>query len=120
MSLDTDMQLNDLICCIHPQEGVEEQVRGTVGGVQNSLNSILDVIKYLLVIVLPDEDTFGYLVLASVATILVGALFYIIYAIRNWHGTVMPKDAEVQSLASSRRSIGYGGTDDQTGATASL
>jgi len=102
------------------QEGVEEQVRGTVGGVQNSLNSILDTIKYILVIVFPDEDTFGYLVMASVATILVGALFYIIYAIQNWHGTTLPRDAEVQSLASSRRSDRYGGTDNHTGATASL
>ena len=95
-------------------------MRGTVGGVQNSLNSILDTIKYILVIVFPDEDTFGYLVMASVATILVGALFYIIYAIRNWHGTTLPKDAEVQSFASSRRSDKYGGTDNHTGATASF
>ena len=97
------------------QEGVEEQSRGTVGGVQNSLNSILDTIKFLLVIVLPDEDTFGYLVLASVATILVGALFYIMYAIRNWHGTVLPKDVEVRSLASRTKPTGkassYGGID---------
>ena len=88
------------------QEGVEEQFRGTVGGVQNSLNSIMDTIKFLLVIVLPDEDTFGYLVMASVATIVVGTIFYIMYAIPNWHRTALPKDGEVQSLASSRRSYG--------------
>ena len=86
-----------------------------MGGVQNSLNSILDTIKYILVIVFPDEDTFGYLVMASVATILVGALFYIIYAIRNWQGTTLPRDAEVQ-----RRSDIYGGTDNHNGATASF
>ena len=77
------------------QEGVEEQFRGTVGGVQNSLNSILETVKYLLVIVLPDEDTYGYLVLASVATILVGTLFYMVYAIRNWYGRTLSKYVEV-------------------------
>ena len=108
----------------YPQEGVEEQFRGTVGGVQNSLNSILETVKYLLVIVLPDEDTYGYLVLASVATILVGTLFYMVYASRNWQGTTLLKDAEVHRLASSKRSDGntstYGGTNGQRGAAASL
>ena len=104
----------------NPQEGVEVHVRGTVGGVQNSLNSILDTIKYLLVIILPDEDTFGYLVLASVATILLGNIFYIIYAIRNWYGTALPKNVDVQSLASKTGTEEYGCTDDQIYATASF
>ena len=73
------------------QEGVEEQFRGTVGGVQDSLNSIMETIKFLLVIILPDENSFGYLVLASVATVLLGSLFYLVYAARNWHGTKLPK-----------------------------
>ena len=68
-------------------------------------------------IVLPHENTFGYLVIASVSTILVGALFYIIYATRNWNGTALQKCDEVQSLTSSTTSDsdGYGGTDDHTG-----
>ena len=121
MSLDVlFFMIYDLWC---PQEGVDEQFRGTVGGVQNSLNSILETVKYLLVIVLPDEDTYGYLVLASVATILVGTLFYVVYAFRNWQGTTLLKDAEVHSLASSTRSDGNtstGGTDGQRGAAASI
>ena len=99
------------------QEGVEEQFRGTVGGVQNSLNSILETVKYLLVIVLPGEDTYGYLVLASVATILTGTIFYMMYAFRNWQGTTFAP------VASSRKSDGdvptYGGTDGRRRAAAS-
>ena len=45
---------------------MEEQFRGTVGGVQDSLNSIMETIKFLLVIILPDEETFGYLVLGTI------------------------------------------------------
>ena len=75
-----------------PQESVEEQFRGTVGGMQDSLNSISETTKFLLVIILPNEETFGYLVLASVATVLVGMLFYVIYAVRNWRGANLPMD----------------------------
>ena len=73
-------------------------------------------------IVLPHENTFGYLVIASVSTILVGALFYIIYATRNWNGTALQKCDEVQSLTSSTTSDsdGYGGTDDHSVATPPL
>ena len=99
------MHLIDHVCCEqavkHPypsnlfphrsQEGVEEQFRGTVGGVQDSLNSVMETIKFLLVIILPDENSFGYLVLASVATVLLGSLFYLVYAARNWHGTKLPQ-----------------------------
>ena len=62
---------------------------------QDSLNSILETIKFLLVIILPHEESFGYLVLASVATVLVGTLFFIMYAIQNWHGTTFPKYVKV-------------------------
>ena len=40
---------------------------------------------------LPDQETFGYLVLASVATTYVGSGFYAAYAARNWGGTKMPE-----------------------------
>ena len=99
------------------QEGVDEQFRGTVGGVSYSLFSILETVKYLLVIILPDEETYGYLVLASVTTIATGTVFYMVYAFRNWRGTTFAP------VASSRRSDGnlstYGGTDGEKKAAAS-
>ncbi len=36
----TDLSITQIL-----QEGVEEEYRGTVGGVQNGLNSLLDTIK---------------------------------------------------------------------------
>ena len=99
------------------QEGVDEQFRGTVGGGSYSLYSILETVKYLLVIILPDEETYGYLVLASVTTIVTGTVFYMVYAFRNWEGTTFAP------VASSRRSDGnlstYGGTDGEQKAAAS-
>ena len=44
------------------QEKVAEEHRGIIGGVQNSMNSAMDTIKFVLVIVLPKNKTFGWLV----------------------------------------------------------
>ena len=77
----------------------------------------METVKYLLVIILPDEETYGYLVLASVTTIVTGTVFYMVYAFRNWQGTTFAP------VASSRRSDGnlstYGGTDGEQKAASS-
>jgi iron-regulated transporter 1 len=51
------------------QETVEEDVRGVINGVQDSMNNTLDLAKCLLVILLPAEETFGLLIFASFASI---------------------------------------------------
>ena len=63
------------------QEKVAEEHRGIIGGIQNSMNSAMDTIKFVLVIFLPENQTFGWLVMASVAFVSFGAISYIHYAI---------------------------------------
>ena len=62
------------------QESVDEILRGTVGGVQGGLNSFMDTIKFALVIALPNQDAFGWLILASYAFVLLGMGMYVMYA----------------------------------------
>ena len=63
------------------QEKVAEEHRGIIGGIQNGMNSAMDTIKFVLVIVLPENETFGWLVIASFGFMCIGAMFYIYYAI---------------------------------------
>ena len=43
----------------------------------------MDVIKFALVIALPSNETFGYLIIASYATIIWGGICFSIYVWRN-------------------------------------
>ena len=61
-------------------EEPKPEVRGIVNGVQNALNKFMDLIKFALVIFLPLEETFGYLVLASFTCVSLGGLFFTVYA----------------------------------------
>ena len=63
------------------QEKVIEEHRGIIGGVQNSMNSAMDTIKFVAVIFLPEKETFGWLVIASFVSVFLGAIFYTYYAI---------------------------------------
>lgn len=53
-------------------QGVAEDVRGTVNGVQSSVNMVMDTAKFLLVIALPRPATFGYLVCFSFVAVFIG------------------------------------------------
>ena len=57
-----------------------EHERGIINGVQNSLNKLMDIIKFLLVIFLPWPQTFGYLIIVSFAFICVGFVLFSVYA----------------------------------------
>jgi hypothetical protein len=56
------------------QEAIQENKRGMVGGVQESLNMLLDVLKSILVILFPFPSQFGLLILLSVAFVIMGYL----------------------------------------------
>ncbi len=60
----TDLTITQII-----QERVEEERRGVVNGVQGSLNNSLDLLKCVLVILLPRPDQFGFLIFLSFASI---------------------------------------------------
>ena len=73
------------------QENVKEEHRGVIGGVQNGLNSAMDTIKYILVIALPEPETFAWLIIASYGFICLGAVSYTSYAIKHKHDIPVPK-----------------------------
>merc|ERR1719234_2071779 len=70
-----DLTVNQLL-----QEKVEQEVRGVVNGVQESLNNSLDLAKCILVILLPAEETFGLLIIASFTSVSLGWLLYAVYS----------------------------------------
>ena len=65
------------------QERVEEDRRGLLNGVQNGLNSATNTAKFVLVIVLPNVQTFGWLVLISYTFVCISALCYSFYIFKN-------------------------------------
>ena len=65
------------------QENVEEGKRGVMGGVQTSLHNTFNMIKFCLVVGLPQEDTFGLLILLSYSFICLGAASLTVYAIQE-------------------------------------
>ena len=47
------------------------------------MNSFMDTIKFALVIALPDDETFGYLIIASFAFIIFGFVSYLSHALNS-------------------------------------
>ncbi len=70
----TDLAINQII-----QESVREEERGTIGGVQNSLNRCFALVKYVLVVFLSDVKQYGYMVIASACAVLIAFCLYLIY-----------------------------------------
>ena len=72
----------DLVVCQLQQENVPEAERGVVNGVQNSLNNLMDMLKFTLVILLPDIETFGYLVMLSFAFVSFGVTTFYAHVLK--------------------------------------
>eukprot|EP00057_Strongylocentrotus_purpuratus_P030721 XP_782524.3 PREDICTED: solute carrier family 40 member 1 [Strongylocentrotus purpuratus] len=70
----------DLVVTQLVQENVVETERGVFNGVQRALECSFDMIHFVLVIVLPCPETFGYLVITSVVFIIIGACCYMVYS----------------------------------------
>ena len=79
----TGLWISDLSVTQIMQERVPEKCRGEVNGVQNGVNYLMDTFKFALVIGLPNMETFGYLVIASVAAATIGGLFFTAYFIET-------------------------------------
>jgi iron-regulated transporter 1 len=75
--------LVDLVINQIMQENVDESERGTVGGVQNSLNNLINLIKFALVIWLNQIDQFGILVAVSVAAVFISFCLYFSFTINR-------------------------------------
>ncbi|XP_052802282.1 solute carrier family 40 member 1-like isoform X2 [Mya arenaria] len=61
-------------------ENVRETERGIMNGVQTSLNKLMDIVKFVLVIAIPHQEQFGYLILVSFAFICLGWVLYARYS----------------------------------------
>ncbi|XP_043850635.1 solute carrier family 40 member 1 [Dromiciops gliroides] len=62
------------------QENVIESERGIINGVQNSMNYLLDLVHFIMVILAPNPEAFGLLVLISVSFVVMGHMMYFRYA----------------------------------------
>ena len=60
----------------------EDSEQGTVNGVQNALNKLMDIIKNVMVILLPWPQTFGYLIMVSWAFVFSGGVLFAAYTWR--------------------------------------
>ena len=61
------------------QEKVKEEERGVVSGVMNAMNSIMDMLHYVLVIAAPRPEHFRILTVISVGMITLGLVLYAAY-----------------------------------------
>jgi iron-regulated transporter 1 len=73
--------LTDLVIHQMIQESVDEDKRGVIGGVQNSMNKIFDTLKYFCVIFLSEITQYGYLVILSVSAVFISYSLYIGYVV---------------------------------------
>ncbi|NWR58708.1 S40A1 protein, partial [Bucorvus abyssinicus] len=62
------------------QENVIESERGIINGVQNSMNYLLDLLHFIMVILAPKPEAFGLLVLISVSFVAMGHIMYFRFA----------------------------------------
>ena len=58
------------------QEQVESSTGGLINGVQSGLNSSMNTIKFILVILLPQPQTFGWLILTSFCSVCLGGILF--------------------------------------------
>ncbi|XP_077175563.1 ferroportin [Paroedura picta] len=62
------------------QENVIESERGIINGVQNSMNYLMDLLHFIMVILAPNPEAFGLLVLISVSFVAMGHVMYFRFA----------------------------------------
>ncbi|CAN9498006.1 unnamed protein product [Ophioblennius macclurei] len=65
------------------QENVIESERGVISGVQNSMNYLLDLLHFIMVILAPNQEAFGLLVIISVSFVAMGHLMYFRFAFKS-------------------------------------
>ncbi|XP_030641632.1 solute carrier family 40 member 1 [Chanos chanos] len=65
------------------QENVLESERGIINGVQNSMNYLLDLLHFIMVILAPNPEAFGLLVIISVSFVAMGQIMYFRFAFQS-------------------------------------
>ncbi|XP_020383120.1 solute carrier family 40 member 1 [Rhincodon typus] len=65
------------------QENVDELERGIINGVQDSMNYLLDLVHFIMVILAPNPEAFGILVIISTSFVAMGHLMYFRFAYKS-------------------------------------
>jgi iron-regulated transporter 1 len=55
------------------QEQVREDQRGIINGIQTSMNQLLDLVKFVLVVMIPETESFAFLIMASYIFVCMGS-----------------------------------------------
>ncbi|EMP29849.1 Solute carrier family 40 member 1 [Chelonia mydas] len=77
------------------QENIPESERGIVNGVQISMNYLMDLVHFIMVILAPQPQQFGLLVIISLLFVITGHVMYFIYAKKyKIKETVIPTNSE--------------------------
>ncbi|CAM4594730.1 unnamed protein product [Lepidochelys kempii] len=77
------------------QENIPESERGIVNGVQSSMNYLMDLVHFIMVILAPQPQQFGLLVIISLLFVITGHVMYFIYAKKyKIKETVIPTNSE--------------------------
>lgn len=72
----------DLVVTQLMQESIVESERGIVNGVQNSLNMLMDMLKFALVIIIPQIELFGIHIILSFTFIFAAGVLFSIHSRR--------------------------------------
>ncbi|XP_061782467.1 solute carrier family 40 member 1 [Nerophis lumbriciformis] len=88
------------------QENVMESERGVINGVQNSMNYLLDLLHFIMVILAPNQEAFGLLVIISVSFVAMGHIMYFRFAFKSLGSRLFlccspERKAEADDVASS-------------------
>lgn len=90
------------------QENVIESERGIINGVQNSMNYLLDLLHFIMVILAPNPEAFGLLVLISVSFVAMGHLMYFRFAQKTLGNQIFvcaPDEKEVTDESQPNTSV---------------
>ncbi|XP_052004926.1 solute carrier family 40 member 1-like [Xyrauchen texanus] len=90
------------------QENVIESERGIINGVQNSMNYLLDLLHFIMVILAPNPEAFGLLVIISVSFVAMGHMMYFRFAYKSLRSRLFlfcspeqKQDPNIPSLSNS-------------------
>lgn len=90
------------------QENVIESERGIINGVQNSMNYLLDLLHFVMVILAPNPEAFGLLVLISVSFVAMGHIMYFRFAQKTLGSQLFacgPEEKEVTNENENNSSV---------------
>ncbi|XP_043931283.1 solute carrier family 40 member 1-like [Protopterus annectens] len=90
------------------QEMVHESERGVVNGVQRSMNAVMNLLRFLMVIAAPRTEHFGILIIISVCFVSLGGLLYFCFARKSLKGGFCHTVCKLNELKSEEEAVAMG------------